>query len=134
MSLLRHVAAAPSRVANATGLSQDNIIFAMVFFAFIVWITSKGELPTYLSYFKPVAGKQGPAATNVQASSTTGASTPSAAVNSAVGAINNAITSNPVGGAISAALGKPLTLSTTPGGIASTVWGWITGGTEAAPK
>lgn len=81
MSLLRHVAAAPSRVANATGLSQDNIIFAMVLFAFVVWITTKGELPTYLSYFKPVAGTQGPAATHVQASSTTGASaTPNAGV------------------------------------------------------
>lgn len=98
MSLLRHVAAAPSRVASATGLSQDNIIFAMVLFAFLVWITTKGELPTYLSYFKPVTGKQGPAATNVQASSTTAPPTASSVPSGGDGA-------NPVTGVVSGLAG-----------------------------
>lgn len=93
MSLLRHVAAAPSRVASATGLSQDNIIFAMVLFAFVVWIVSKGELPLYLSYFKPVTGKQGPAATNVQASSTSAPPTASSVPSGGDGA-------NPVTGVL----------------------------------
>jgi hypothetical protein len=42
-------------VSQATGIAQDNIIFAMVLFAFVVWVTSKGELSIYLGFFKPGA-------------------------------------------------------------------------------
>lgn len=85
MSVLRHIAAAPSRAAAATGISQDNIIFAMILFAFVVWITTKGELQKYLSFFTPVAGKQGPAVDPVSASSTTGQT--STAANPNVGTV-----------------------------------------------
>jgi hypothetical protein len=126
LSLLRHAIAAPSRVAASTGLSQDNIIFAMVLFSFVVWITTKGELGKYLSFFTPVAGKQGPVTDPVTPSPTTGGNTSSPAVNNAVGSINNAINSNPVGAAITGLTGtNPLTVTTTPGGIASTIMKWF---------
>ena len=32
-------------------MSQSTLIFAGVFFAFFVFITAKGELPLYLSFF-----------------------------------------------------------------------------------
>lgn len=67
---------APSKLAAASGISQDNIIFALVAFAFVVWITTKGELPTYLGFFKP-SGSLGPVSTAISASSTTGAASPS---------------------------------------------------------
>jgi len=54
------------------GISQDNIIFAALLFAFIVWITSKGELPTYIAFFKPGAS-QGPTPVPVTATPSTGA-------------------------------------------------------------
>ena len=40
-------------VASTTGISQDNIIFAMLILAFVIYITVKDELPTYLAFFKP---------------------------------------------------------------------------------
>lgn len=62
-----------ARGASAvTGIAQDNIIFAMVLFAFVVWITTKGELPTYAAFFKPGSGALGPTPVTVAASSTTG--------------------------------------------------------------
>jgi hypothetical protein len=36
------------QISAATGIAQDNVIFAMILFAFVVWITTKGELGTYL--------------------------------------------------------------------------------------
>src|ERR1700729_993077 len=63
---------------NNPGISQDNIIFAVVIFAFIVWITTKGELKTYLSFFTPGA-TQAPPTIPVTASSTTGGGAASAA-------------------------------------------------------
>ena len=39
--------------ATDVGIAQDNIIFAMLLFGFVVWITTKGELATYLALFKP---------------------------------------------------------------------------------
>jgi hypothetical protein len=51
---------AASSVASATGISQDNIIFGMLLIMFIVFITLKGELRTYMSFFTP-STVQGPA-------------------------------------------------------------------------
>ena len=73
MPIAQAALAAPRRIAGVTGIAQDNIIFAAVLFAFVVWITSKGELPTYIAFFKPGAS-QGPTPVTVVASSTTGGS------------------------------------------------------------
>jgi hypothetical protein len=57
--------------ATDVGIAQDNIIFAMLLFGFVVWITTKGELATYLAFFKP--GSAGIPTNPVTASSTSGA-------------------------------------------------------------
>lgn len=51
----------------------------MLLFAFIVWVTTKGELPTYLAFFKPGAAA-GPPTDPIKASPTTGAASPAATV------------------------------------------------------
>jgi hypothetical protein len=125
---------ASRQVINNPGIAQDNVIFAMILFAFIVWITTKGELPKYISFFKPGAAT-GPATDPVTASSTTGATTPSSVVNNTVTGINNAVNGTAIGSAITALTGTaPLTLSATPGGIFQRFTSWLTGGTNAAPK
>lgn len=95
-------------VSQVTGIAQDNIIFAMLLFAFVVWITTKGELTLYLSFFKPGAAA-GPATDPVTASSTTGATNPAGAFGGAttaggatgiIGQILNPST-DPVAGPIS---------------------------------
>lgn len=101
-----------ARGASAvTGIAQDNIIFAMILFAFVVWITTKGELPTYAAFFKPGSGVLGPTPVPVSASSTTGA-TPNAGVfpaatlpapTTAIGKIFDP-TSDPIAGPISKAI------------------------------
>lgn len=132
-AIARAAVSAPGRVASATGIAQDNIIFAMLLFAFVIWIVTKGELATYIAFFKP--NFQGPPTTNIVATPSTGASTPSAAVNNAVGSVNTAINATGVGSAITAITGtNPLTLQATPGGVANKIWSWFTGGTNAAPK
>jgi hypothetical protein len=68
------IVSVPKQIAAATGIAQDNVIFAMILFAFIVWITTKGELQTYIAFFKPGAAT-GPATDPVTASSTTGGAT-----------------------------------------------------------
>lgn len=35
------------------GIPQDNIIFAFIFLAFVIFITVKGELRTYMGFFVP---------------------------------------------------------------------------------
>jgi hypothetical protein len=49
---------------TTTGISQDNIIFGMLLLAFVIFITIKGELPTYMGFFTP-SKSQGPAAVPV---------------------------------------------------------------------
>jgi hypothetical protein len=95
-SLGQRIVAAPRQLSTATGISQDNIIFAMVLLSFFIWITSKGELPTYLAFFKP--GNVGPPTDPITATPSTGA----AATNAATGTpnVSNPGTSgaqNPVG-------------------------------------
>lgn len=124
MSILRAAIGAPSKVANATGIAQDNIIFAMVLFAFVVWITTKGELPTYLGFFTPISGKQGPAVDTVTASSTTGGASqiPSSSVLS--GPLGNVVnTVQTVGNAAGKATGIQSWFQGTDFG--SSVTGWF---------
>jgi len=51
-------------------VSQSNLIVGAIFFAFIVYITMKGELPTYMGFFVPnpnaadVASTTGPRSTS----------------------------------------------------------------------
>ncbi len=51
--MIRQGIAATRAIASTTGVSQDNIIFGLVLLAFVVYITVKGELPTYLGFFTP---------------------------------------------------------------------------------
>lgn len=88
MSVGDSVRGAVSRVPSAAGIGQDDIIFAMLTFAFVVWITTKGELPIYLAFFKPGTGAQGPTPIGVTASSTTGSSAAAAATNAVFGSPN----------------------------------------------
>jgi hypothetical protein len=104
-AIARGVIRAPSAISGATGISQDNIIFAMVLFAFVVYITTKNELPTYLAFFKPGA-TQGPltAADNVTASSTTGTPTSvPAAITQTLGNVPTQV-QNLIGGNVGGAL------------------------------
>jgi hypothetical protein len=113
------VSRAPVAAGGAIGIGQDDIIFAMVAFAFVVWITTKGELPTYLAFFKPGA-TEGPTPVPVAASSTTGAATPASnipGVSTVVNGINTAVNGTGIGKAITSVLGTPLTVNTTGGGI-----------------
>jgi hypothetical protein len=41
---------------TGVGIAQDNIIFGLVLLAFVLWIIQKGELQTYLSFFKGQGG------------------------------------------------------------------------------
>jgi hypothetical protein len=64
-------------IKGTTGvaIAQDNIIFGLVLLAFVIWIVQKGELPTYLSFFKGQGGGFQPVpVTGTPA--TTGTSTP----------------------------------------------------------
>jgi hypothetical protein len=67
------IVSATKQISSATGIAQDNVIFAMRLFAFIVWITTKGELGTYLAFFKPGAATGAPT-DPITATSTTGSS------------------------------------------------------------
>lgn len=81
---------------NNPGIAQDNVIFAVLLFGFVVWITTKGELPTYLAFFKP--GNAGIPAVTVNPSSTTAASgSAPAVVNSGIPGVPG-ISSNPLQG------------------------------------
>jgi hypothetical protein len=94
------IVSATNQIAASTGIAQDNVIFAMIAFAFIVWITSKGELPTYLAFFKPGSNGVGNPLgidTTVTPSSTTGGGATGAAVPSAIPGVP-ALTSNPLQG------------------------------------
>jgi hypothetical protein len=62
-------------IKGTTGvaIAQDNIIFGLVLLAFVLWIVQKGELQTYLAFFKgqgagfvpvPVTGTPAQAAAN----------------------------------------------------------------------
>jgi hypothetical protein len=70
---------------TSVGISQDNIIFGMVLLAFVIFITIKGELSTYMSFFTPGANL-GPAAVPVSTSATASTTTPVAT--GLTGAIN----------------------------------------------
>lgn len=123
MSVLRHIAAAPSKVAAATGIAQDNVIFAMVLFAFVVWVTTKGELGLYLSFFTPGSGA-GPPVDTVTASSTTGSATaiPSSSVLSGpLGSVVNSVQG--AGDALGKATGIQQTFQGS--GIGQAVTGWF---------
>jgi hypothetical protein len=62
---------------TGVGIAQDNIIFGVVLLAFVLWIIQKGELQTYLSFFKGQGGGFQPVpVTGSSAASTTGTSTP----------------------------------------------------------
>jgi hypothetical protein len=92
------------------GISQDNIIFAAVLFSFLVWITSKGELPRYISFFNPSKTTQGPPVSSFSATPTTGSAILSAAT---TGAATNAanLASGNIGTAIgNAVISEPATL------------------------
>lgn len=110
---------AAKSVSQATGIAQDNVIFAMLLFAFVVWITTKGELGKYLAFFKPGTN----VSTNslgiddyVTASSTTGsAANP---IGQAVSAAGNA------GNAIGQATGIQQAVGAIPG--VATVKSWLT--------
>jgi hypothetical protein len=69
---------AVTSVASSTGISQDNIIFGMLLLLFVVFITLKGELRTYMAFFTP-SGFLGPSAVPVNVGSTTNATTPAVA-------------------------------------------------------
>jgi hypothetical protein len=72
-SIGQTVIAAPRQLSSVSGISQDNIIFAMILLSFIIWITSKGELPTYIAFFKP--GNIGLPLDLITATSSTGTNT-----------------------------------------------------------
>ena len=122
---------------RVSGISQDNIIFAAVLFSFIIWITSKGELPRYISFFNPSGTKQGPPVSSFTASSTTGTTPAQAAANQSnatvagqVGAaLGNAtgatgLANTGIGSAIRGFLTSPGATTSLPGGI----WSWLTTG------
>ena len=67
-----NVRGAVSRVPAVAGIGQDDVIFAMIAFAFVVWITTKGELPIYSHSSSRGAGTPGPTPVTVAASSTSG--------------------------------------------------------------
>ncbi len=102
-TILKGTLSAPGKIASGTGIAQDNIIFAMVLFAFVVWITTKGELPVYLSFFKPGAS-QGPPTNPVTASSTTGSVTSNVneTVASGIGQIGKVIAGAATGNTVGA--------------------------------
>ena len=56
-------------------MNQSNLIFAAIFIAFIVYITVRGELPTYWGFFvpNPNAGNQPSAAAGTAPGTTTSA-------------------------------------------------------------
>jgi hypothetical protein len=104
MHALGHVANAASRLSSASrqvvsgGIAQDNIIFAMLLFAFVVWITTKGELKTYLAFFAPGTGA-GPPVQAATASSTTSANVVPSTTNPVTGSqIQPGVSSNPFAG------------------------------------
>lgn len=118
------------------GISQDNVIFAAILFSFIVWITSKGELPRYISFFNPQGTKQGPPVASFTASPSTGLSPAQAASNQA-----GATVAGQAGAAAGAATGasnlgntilSPFrSFLTSPGAttnLGSGIWQWITTG------
>jgi hypothetical protein len=99
MPIAQAVAAAPRRIAATTGIAQDNIIFAGIMFAFVVWITTKGELPTYLKFFTPGANP-GPPVAKVSATSSSGGGGGGVAPAATTANPNPGLlgSSNPVGG------------------------------------
>jgi hypothetical protein len=105
------VLSVPKRALQSTGISQDNIIFGMVLLAFVIFITIKGELRTYMAFFTPGAN-QGPSAVPVSTTAQTSTTTPAvAAANSIFGSPNIPNpglfgSANPVG----ALTGNPSTL------------------------
>lgn len=119
------------------GISQDNIIFAAVLFSFVVWITSKGELPRYISFFNPRGTKQGPPVSQFTASPSTGQTPAQAAANQ-----SNATLIGQAGAAAGAAtgassfgntgIGSELRgFLTSPGAttnLGTGIWQWITTG------
>jgi hypothetical protein len=90
MSIGDTVRSAASRTArgsiSAVGIGQDDIIFAMVLFAFVVWITTRGELQKYLSFFTPGA-TQGPTTNPITATPASGSSTATSPATSAANAV-----------------------------------------------
>jgi hypothetical protein len=115
---------ASRQVINNPGIAQDNVIFAMLLFAFVVWITTKGELGTYLALFKPGSN----VATNALGIDTpvTASSTNGNAQGGVSGAVSTAVNSTGLGSAITKLTGvAPLSIGITPGSIASTIQGWF---------
>lgn len=121
LAALRGAARGVSQATN-NFIAQDDIIFAMVLFAFIIWITTKGELQTYLGFFKPgtnaANGQTGALGIDqyVTASSTSGAA--ANPIGQAVSAAGNA------GNAIGQATGIQQAIGAIPG--VSTLKGWLT--------
>lgn len=96
---VRQFVGAARQASAVTGIAQDNIIFAMLLFAFVVWITTKGELSTYAAFFKPASGALGPTPIPVSASSTTSSTVVPATTNPITGTqIQPGLTSNPLSG------------------------------------
>jgi hypothetical protein len=53
-----------SGMPTVTGsIPQDNIIFGMVLLAFVIYITVKNELQTYMGFFSPSKSTSAPAKT-----------------------------------------------------------------------
>lgn len=125
---------ASRRVINNPGIAQDNVIFAMLLFAFVVWITTKGELGTYLAFFKPGTGT-GPITDPIVASSTTGATQApgggGTVVPSGIPGVPGLNLSNPLAGIpLLGGLGEMFTGNSSAGTVqqgASNLWGSFKG-------
>lgn len=118
-------------VAQSTGIAQDNIIFAMVVFAFVVWITTKGELKTYLQFFTPGSNPASNALgiDETVTASSTGVAPAASAANPNPGLLGS---NNPLGAATanpSTAFGFLPALS----GAWANVKSLVTGGGKVAP-
>lgn len=85
-------------------IPQSNVIFAFLFIGFLVWITVRGELPTYLNYLLQGAASQQAAQAGQQASAQQSAATAPSNDNEASGI-------NPELGQVASSLGSVASLA-----------------------
>lgn len=122
-------------IATSTDVSQDNIIFGLILLAFVIYITVKGELPTYLGFFTPQAGL-GPKPQTVTATSAGTSSTPTSAVTTTPSSVtqnpNSSTTVNLPGVQFNPSAYLP---SWTPSWIQQALTGWnIFSGSVTSPS
>jgi len=72
-------------------MSQSNVIFAFLLVSFLVWITVKGELTTYINYLTKGAASAQAASAGQNASAAASSGTPSTSQTASSSAINPAI-------------------------------------------